>query len=58
MAAWVESIKAGRVLQPDYGVCEVCDRLHGERDTFGELRSVCRGRLIELLENGIVGEQP
>ncbi len=57
VAAWLDSIIAGRVLVPDYGVCEVCDRLHGERDPAGELRNVCRSCLVELLENGIGGEQ-
>ncbi|MDQ3766266.1 MAG: hypothetical protein M3346_02865 [Actinomycetota bacterium] len=57
LVTWIDSILAGRVLQPDYGVCEVCDCLHGERDSCGELRSLCRSCLLELLENGIGGEQ-
>ena len=56
-ATWLDSVLSGRVLQPDYGVCEICDRLHGERDSFGELRNVCRGCLVELLEDGLGGEQ-
>jgi hypothetical protein len=56
--AWIDPIRAGRVLQPDYSVCDVCDRLHGDRDTYGELRDVCRSCLIELLENQIAGDQP
>jgi hypothetical protein len=38
IATWLDSIVAGRVLQPTYGVCEVCDCLHSERDREGELR--------------------
>jgi hypothetical protein len=36
VVAWLDSIVAGRVLQPDYAVCEVCDALHAERDRDGE----------------------
>lgn len=57
VATWLESILFGRVLQPDYGVCEVCDDLHGERDRSGELRNVCRRCLVELLEDGLGGER-
>jgi hypothetical protein len=56
-AAWLDSVLSGRVLQPDYGVCEICDHLHGERDSSGELRNLCRSCLIELLEDGLGGEQ-
>ena len=55
VVAWLDSIVAGRVLQPDYAVCEVCDSLHGERDRDGELRNVCRRCLIELLRDGLGG---
>jgi hypothetical protein len=54
---WLDSVLAGRVLQPDYGVCEICDCLHGERDRTGELRNVCRRCLVELLEDGLGGER-
>ncbi|CAN5768051.1 hypothetical protein BH20ACT23_BH20ACT23_28690 [soil metagenome] len=57
VVAWLDSVLGGRVLHPDYGVCEVCDRLHGERDSCGELRSVCRSCLIALLEDGVGGGQ-
>jgi len=57
VVAWLDSILAGRVMHPDYGVCEVCDRLHGERDRSGELRNLCRSCVIELLENGVWGWQ-
>ena len=56
-ATWLDSVLSGRVLQPDYGVCAVCDRLHGERDRSGELRNVCRRCLVELLEHGLGGER-
>ena len=57
VVTWIDSIFAGRVLQPDYGVCEVCDCLHGGRDSSGELRNLCRSCLVELLENGVGGDQ-
>ncbi len=57
VVAWIDSVLSGRVLQPDYGVCEVCDGLHGERDRGGELRHVCRRCLVELLEDGLGGER-
>jgi len=47
VVTWLDSIFTGRVLQPDYGVCQVCDGLHGERDRTGELRNVCRRCLVE-----------
>ena len=56
IATWLDSIVAGRVLQPAYGVCEVCDSLHGHRDRDGELRNVCQRCLIELLEAGLGGD--
>jgi len=57
VVTWLDSIFTGRVLQPDYGVCEICDCLHGERDRSGELRNVCRPCLVELLEDGLGGER-
>ena len=57
VVAWIDSVFSGRVLQPDFGVCEICDSLHGERDRSGELRNVCRRCLVELLENGLGGER-
>jgi hypothetical protein len=57
LVTWIDSIFAGRVLQPDHGVCEVCDCLHGERDSAGELRNLCRSCLVELLENVLGGDQ-
>ena len=56
IATWLDSIVQGRVLQPAYGVCEVCDSLHSHRDRDGELRNVCRRCLIELLEAGLGGD--
>jgi hypothetical protein len=57
IAEWLDSIVAGRVLQPAYAVCQVCDSLHAERDRNGELRNVCRRCLLELLEEGLGGER-
>ena len=57
IATWLDSVFAGRVLQPDYGVCEICDGLHGERDRSGELHHVCRRCLVELLADGLGGER-
>jgi hypothetical protein len=34
-------------------VCEVCDCLHGKRDSSGELRNLCRSCLVGLLEEGV-----
>jgi hypothetical protein len=57
IAEWLDSVFAGRVLQPAYGVCEVCDSLHSERDRSGELRNICRRCLVELIEEGLGGER-
>ena len=58
VATWLDSVFAGRVLQPDYGVCEVCDSPPRRARLAPASCATSAGRcLVELLEDGLGGEQ-
>lgn len=51
---WLKSFKNGECLQPKFGFCGRCDRLHADRDADGEVFSNCVRCQAELVELALV----
>lgn len=47
---WVRSFKAGECLQPAFGLCVRCGRIHGDRDIDGEVFRTCVRCQTDLVE--------
>ena len=47
---WLNSFKAGECLQPAFGLCGRCGRIHTDQDVDGEVFGQCIGCQADLVE--------
>ncbi len=47
---WLDSFRQGRCEAAAFGICGVCDRIHGDRDANGEILATCVSWAVELIE--------
>ena len=47
---WLKSFKSGQCLQPAFGLCGRCGRIHAERDVDGEVFPSCIPCQAELVD--------
>ena len=50
---WLKSFKTGECLQPEFGFCGRCDRLHADRDIDGEVFGNCIPCQTELVQTAL-----
>jgi hypothetical protein len=50
LEVWLRSFEAGECLQPEFGLCGRCDRIHNDRDIDGEVFRTCIPCQTELVE--------